>query len=298
MPRKKESEKNNKESKNKKGKREIHKEFNSFLSKNWIVEIKGSIPKNPKVLVGLPGIGNVAKIAADYLIDKNKLEPFLIIYGKYMPHSVIVNKDNVIEVPKIALYKLKNKKNEDIVIITGESQPITEESNYEFSELLFKLFDNKIKEIVAFAGRGLNNVPAEPKVAVVANDKNYLKKVIKELKKINKNVIYDEKEKAVVTITGLAGIIPGVAKIYDIKASVWMADTFSDPLFLGFNGSYELLRLLKDYWNLEIDLKELEEESNKIKTIVQKGGDIIKRLWEEQNKKLKEEKETLKKYYY
>jgi len=269
----------------------------SFLIGNWIIDQKEKPPENPYLLLGLPGIGNVAKISADYIIDKLKLKPFMVIYGKYMPHSVIINKDGTINLPAFYFYKFKNKDKKDVVIVTGESQPITEEATYEFAELVLKMFDYKIKEIVAFAGKGLWYVPEEPSISIVANDKKYLDSLIKKVQKINKNVKKDNSEH-LSTITGLAGVLPAFSKIFNIKASTWMADTYGDPLFLGFNGAYVLIKTLKEYWKFDIDLKELEEEYNKIIEMIKKGENIIKKMWKESEKKERKKEESIKKYYY
>ena len=88
----------------------MKKTKDSFLNNNWKIVLEKKLPKKPIIVSGMPGMGNVAKIAVDYIIEKLKLEPIGYIYGKFMPYSVIVNEDNTVEVPKFYIYSFKNKK--------------------------------------------------------------------------------------------------------------------------------------------------------------------------------------------
>ena len=60
--------------------------------------------KNPILIEGLPGIGNVGKIAADFVVDNLKAKKFLEITSNSFPNSVFVNEKNLIDLPKIEFY--------------------------------------------------------------------------------------------------------------------------------------------------------------------------------------------------
>ena len=47
--------------------------------------------KNPVLIEGLPGIGNVGKIAIDFLIDELKPNLVYTLYSYSFPHSVYIN---------------------------------------------------------------------------------------------------------------------------------------------------------------------------------------------------------------
>ena len=64
----------------------------------WIIKsnIGASVKlKNPILIEGLPGIGNVGKIAVDFLIDQLKHKIMYTIYSTSFPHSVFVNDGNI-----------------------------------------------------------------------------------------------------------------------------------------------------------------------------------------------------------
>ena len=104
--------------------------------------------KNPVLIEGLPGIGNVGKIAADFLVDELKAVKVYEIFSYKMPHSVFVNEKNLVELPSLEIYYKKSKK-QDILFLVGDIQPIDEESNYEFCDTVLDLFEkHKGKEII------------------------------------------------------------------------------------------------------------------------------------------------------
>ncbi|MFH0798453.1 MAG: PAC2 family protein, partial [Candidatus Woesearchaeota archaeon] len=63
----------------------------------------------PVLIEGLPGIGNVGKVAADFIIDSLKAKKVLEIHSYHFPHSVFINEKNLIELPIIELYHKKIK---------------------------------------------------------------------------------------------------------------------------------------------------------------------------------------------
>ena len=58
----------------------------------------GKTPKlnMPIFIEGLPGIGNVGKIAVDFLIDELKAKKLYEITSYAFPHSVFLNEDNLL----------------------------------------------------------------------------------------------------------------------------------------------------------------------------------------------------------
>src|SRR3972149_2347319 len=99
-----------------------------------IVEIS-EMPKlkNPHLICGLPGSGYVGKIAVDYLIEELKGVQFANIFSSSFPPQVSIQDDGTIDLMKNTLYYCKNKP-DDIVLLTGDAQPVTPESEYAMAE--------------------------------------------------------------------------------------------------------------------------------------------------------------------
>ncbi|MBS3116063.1 PAC2 family protein [Candidatus Woesearchaeota archaeon] len=213
---------------------------------------------NPLFIEGLPGIGNVGKIATDFLIEEFKAKKGFSFFSHKFPNSVFVNEANLVEMPKIELYfkKFNDAKKRDLLLLTGDIQPIDEESCYTFCEEIIKVAQNfKCQEIVTTGGIGLQSIPEKPRVFVTSNDPQLLKEYTK------KGLPVEEKIFGVVgPIMGVSGILLGLGKIRGMKAVSLLAETFGHPLFLGIKGAKELLRVLEAKFSLGININKMSKE--------------------------------------
>jgi len=129
--------------------------------KYWNIKQIGKIPKlkNAVFIEGLPGIGNVGKVAVDFLIDELKAKKLYEITSYTFPHSVFVNEDNLVELPIVEIFYKQTPKF-DLLFLGGDVQPVDEISSYEFSEKMLDIaqaFD--AKEVITLGGIGLNEIP-------------------------------------------------------------------------------------------------------------------------------------------
>lgn len=213
--------------------------------------------KNTILIEGLPGIGNVGKIAADFIIEKLKAKKIYDVKSNKYPHAVFVNEDNLVELPKIEIYH-KNLDGRDIWILAGDVQPIDESSCYDFCEGLIDLFKkNNGKEIITLGGIGLQVIPDKPKVYATANDK----KIITKYKMPG---LHEEIYGLVGPVIGVTGLLVGLAKDHDIPAIALLGETYGHPNYLGIKGAREILEILNKKLNLKLKLKELDEEIKQI----------------------------------
>lgn len=78
--------------------------------------------KNPIFVQGLPGFGNVGKIAAYLLIKFCSAKPFAELYSPSFPDYVAVNSKGICRLPRYEFYAASMEKN-DFIILTGDTQP-------------------------------------------------------------------------------------------------------------------------------------------------------------------------------
>lgn len=226
---------------------------------NW--EINASNKRTPSLrkpilIEGLPGIGNVGKIAVDFLIDELKATKMCDFFSYSFPHTVFVREDNLVELPEIALYykKLKNSKN-DLLLLAGDVQPIDEFSTYEFSEILLNYVSKFNPELViTLGGIGLPNIPKSPKVYITGTSKKII-----ECYKRNTNAS-NQLFGVVGPIIGVSGLLLGMAKRKKISAVSLLAETYSHPMYLGIKGAREILKILKKKLNLKLNVKKMDKE--------------------------------------
>ncbi|HZX44584.1 MAG TPA: PAC2 family protein [Candidatus Nanoarchaeia archaeon] len=209
--------------------------------------------KDPIFIEGLPGIGNVGKVVADFIVDELKAKKIYEITSDAFPHSVLVTEDNLVELPKIELF-YKKCNGQDFIFMAGDVQPIDESSSYEFSEKVLDIVQGLgVSEIITLGGIGLSEIPKEPKVFCTGNNKEMIKKYAD--KKINTN-LYG----VVGPIVGVTGLLLGLAGKRKINAIALLAETYGHPMYLGVKGAREVLKILNDKLNLGVDVDKLEKE--------------------------------------
>ncbi len=225
---------------------------------SWTITKVGKEPvlRSPILVEGLPGIGNVGKVAVDFLVDELKATKYCDFHSRSFPHSVFVNEKNLVELPMMTLYyKKMPKAKHDLLFLVGDIQPIDEVSCYEFCELILdmlKLFGGT--DVITTGGIGLQQIPTSPKVFITGANK----KVIDEYKKgVNvSSSLYG----VVGPIVGVAGVLLGIAPAKKMRAVGLLVETFGHPMYLGVKGAKELVLVIKTKLGLKLNLKRMEEE--------------------------------------
>jgi len=213
--------------------------------------------KNPILIEGLPGIGNVGKICVDFIIDNIEAKKFLEIYSDNFPSSVFVNEYNLIDLPKIELF-YKKYKNQDLILLSGDIQPTDEKTCYELCNKILDILEkHKGKEIITLGGIGLRKIPQDPKVYSTGNDKKIIKKY--KTPSINTKIFG-----VVGPIIGVSGLLLGLAEQRKIPAITLLAQTFAHPTYIGIKGSREILKILDEKFKLNLDLDSLNKEIKNI----------------------------------
>lgn len=212
---------------------------------------------NPILIEGLPGMGNVGKIAVDFIINSLKAKKLLEIHSYNFPHCVFVNEDNLVELPSIEMY-YKNINGRTLLLLSGDVQPLDEQSCYDFCNKILDTFEkDNGKEIVTLGGIGLQKVPLTPKVYCTGNDKKIIDKYI--FGKVS-NQIHGR----VGPIVGVSGLLAGLAGKRKIPAVTLLAETFGHPQYLGVKGAKEILKVINKKFGLKLDLQQLEGEIEEI----------------------------------
>lgn len=212
--------------------------------------------RNPILIEGLPGIGNVGKVAVDFMIDDLRAKKLCEFESYAYPHSVFVNERNLIELPIIEIYykQFKNKKN-DLMFLSGDVQPIDEISCYQFSEKVIDLFQEYGgKEVITLGGIAIKEAPKKPQVYCTGNNLKAIKSYAKGVQ-VNRN-LYG----AIGPIIGVSGLLLGLAKKRNIPAITLLAETYAHPMYLGVNGAREILSILNKKLGITVNIKALERE--------------------------------------
>ena len=92
------------------------------MDKPYLREISNPTLENPVFVQGLPGFGNVGRIAAHLLIKFCEAKPFAELYSPSFPDYVSISSKGIAYLPMYEFYSAPMEKN-NLVIMTGETQP-------------------------------------------------------------------------------------------------------------------------------------------------------------------------------
>jgi uncharacterized protein len=105
------------------------------VDKPYLREISKPTLENPIFVQGLPGFGNVGRIAAHLLIKFCEAKPFAELYSPSFPDYISISTKGIAHLPRYEFYSAPIEKN-NMVIMTGETQPSFDDvlAHYEMCE--------------------------------------------------------------------------------------------------------------------------------------------------------------------
>jgi proteasome assembly chaperone (PAC2) family protein len=227
----------------------------------WKIKLKNK-PKaypNAVLIVGLPGIANVGKIAADYLVAELETKLFAEIISDQGPAFTIIDENNLVIMPRIDLYHKKVKR-VNFFFLIGDYQPTDDNESYSFCTELLKLADKlKIKQILTLGGIGLEEEPQKPKIFMATNNKKFADN-------LKKYKIKTDISLRVGTILGITGLAVARSKM---SAAALLSETSVYPGFIGLNAAKVLIQKLKQIFSFDIKLNNLNKEIKAIEKIAE-----------------------------
>jgi uncharacterized protein (TIGR00162 family) len=228
---------------------------------NVIIKFKEKPELVDAVLIeGLPGVGNVGKLAAEHLVEELDFIKFAEIYSKFLPPQVIVGEDGTVSLVKHDIYYRKGLDGQrDIVLLTGDYQGLTPEGQYELSLETVKMAKElNVTLIFTLGGYGVIKLIEEPAVlgAVTSPD---LKERLGDL-----GVVFKKGEPSS-GIIGASGLLLGLGQLEGVDGICLMGETsgyFVDP-----RSARSVLSVLSRYLDFEIDYSSLEKKATQIDEI-------------------------------
>lgn len=219
--------------------------------------------KNPVMIVGLPGIGLIGKLAADHLINELKAEKIMEIFSPHLPPQVTVNSDGTVKLVSNELYAWKgNDKTPDILILVGDHQSATNEGHYELAGIYLDIAEKfHTRRIYTLGGYGTGKVITSPHVLYATNKPE----ILEEIKSYGATFNDGELSGGII---GASGLILGLGELRGIEAVCLMGETSGylvDP-----KSAQAVLGILSKALNMSIDTKELEARAQDVEKILTK----------------------------
>lgn len=213
----------------------------------------------PILIEGLPGVGNVGKLAAEHLIDEIGATKFADIYSTDFPPQVFVNDDGTIKLARNELYYWKGPT--DLIILTGDYQGLSTRGQYILVQSILQLVkEYGTQRIYTLGGYGVGVEVEEPTVTGAATHPD----LIEELEEYG--IVF--KDKGGGGIVGASGLLLGIGTMMDMEGVCLMGETSGYMVDPG--SAREVLKTLAAILGIEVGFAKLEEKAEEISKIAQR----------------------------
>lgn len=218
--------------------------------------------KGATVIVGLPGIGLVGKIAVDYLLKQFKPEKIADVYSDSFPPSVQTKNSKILLIKNELFYMKKG--NKEFILFSGPVQPSLDfkagssHEHYEFAETMVNYFKSiGVSEIVTLAGVnvGQARLNGKPEVIVAGSDDKIVKAWV------TAGAKGDKKEGL---IAGAAGLLVGLGRLRQIGGACLMGETNSQLIYGDHGSAKRVIEVLSKKYKFKINMKLIDKETKEI----------------------------------
>jgi uncharacterized protein (TIGR00162 family) len=142
----------------------------SEVDRTFFREVSKPVLESPIFVQGLPGFGNVGKIAAHLLIKFCSAKPFMELYSPSFPDYVSVTSKGVCNLPRYEFYAAPMEKN-DFIIMTGDTQPSFDDVQGHYAicdEILDTVQKHQCNMIITIGGIPMTEEKAQVYVAATS----------------------------------------------------------------------------------------------------------------------------------
>jgi hypothetical protein len=249
----------------------IHLKINTASTGEWLSMIeditvsylesfKDKHPVDPILIEGLPGIGQVGKLVAEYMIHMLKAEKIGEIHSIYFPPQVLLDETGLARLARNELF-LYQSEGRDIIFLVGDHQSTSNEGHYILADQYCEIAEElKVKRIFTLGGFGVGHLVNEPRV----------------LGAVNRAELRPELEEAGVTfnreepgggIIGAAGLMLGLSAQRGIDAVCLMGETSGylvDPM-----SAANVLGILSKLIDVPVDPTKLNDRASEMGKVIE-----------------------------
>lgn len=237
-----------------------------------LIRVLDTVTLNDPVLVeGLPGVGNVGKLAADYLRDQLHAKPLATIYSKFFPPQVYVSEEGLIRLVsnELTYVRAEEAGKRDLLILSGDYQGISPEGQYELTHrVLEHCHGLGVREVFTLAGFAQGHVIEKPRVLGAATSPARVAAMREH------GVVFSRNDPGGGLI-GASGLFLGLGRTFGMEGVCLMGETsgyFVDP-----RSAEAVLRVLTHALGIPLDFSELEAKAREIDRIAQKIHEVEQR---------------------
>lgn len=243
--------------------------------------------RDPILLEGLPGFGQVGRLVAEHLVKELGGKRFAELYSPHLPPQVLIQQNGIINMLSNNFFgiKLKNAKR-DLLVVVGEAQGATVTGQYEICEKIIEVAKEfKVKDIITVGGYATGKLLEEPRVYGAASRKEAMKPFK------GMDVSFSPKGGARGGIVGASGLLLGLAKIDGMNAVCLMGETPGHPLLIDAKAAEAIINVLEKYLNIKIPLGDLEKRAKELENFRLGLEKMMKKMMKKKEKQEKTEED-------
>jgi len=213
---------------------------------------------NPVLIEGLPGIGFVANIASLHLIQELKAKLFAEIRLSSFQDIAITADDGKVRFPTNEFYyhKGRDKEERDLIILYGNTQALTTVGQYELCGRVLDLArDLGCNYMITLGGFRRDEKVTTPKLYCAASDTETVKEAVGLGAEIMEGQIF-----------GVAGLLVGLSKLWNIKSFCLLSDT--PGFYPDAEAAREILNAICKMLHLKVDTNRLDKAAETTREIL------------------------------
>lgn len=213
----------------------------------------------PILIVGLPGVGNVGKIAADFVSYKLKAKRMACILSSDLPPQVFIDDECCVYPAAHELWFAKDVNGHDLIFLQGEFQGSTQEGQFDITKLVFDtILPFNPSMIITLGGYGLGSIVKDPRVLGVVTDP----KLKSKMEKFGLSFVPHEPQGGIV---GAAAMFIAFADAYGIDGVSMIGETSG---YISDSKSAKcVVDVLCEFLEIKLDTSEMQESIDKVDEI-------------------------------
>ncbi|MDD1677746.1 MAG: proteasome assembly chaperone family protein [Methanomicrobiales archaeon] len=207
---------------------------------------------------GLPGIGQVGKLVAEYMIEEIGAELVAEIHSVYFPPQVLVDEQGIARLLDNEVYLFRGETN--LLFLVGDAQSASGEGHYRMAGTYLDIAERfAVRRLYTLGGYGVGHFVDDPQVFAAVNRE--------ELKQEVQDAGGSFSSEGGMGIVGTSGLLLGMGKSRGMEGICLMGETSGylvDPL-----SAKKLLSVLCRLLHIEVDPTRLSDRAREMEQFVQ-----------------------------
>ncbi|MBM3303577.1 MAG: proteasome assembly chaperone family protein [Candidatus Aenigmarchaeota archaeon] len=233
--------------------------------------------RNPLLIEGLPGVGNIGRVAVGYMIKELGAKKFADLYSEHFFPFVMLQEGYNIRLLKneFYYYKAKGAGQRDLILLIGDCQSLSPHGHYEVADAILE-FAQKLGVREVFTIGGLATGELEKRAGVLGAATS--EKVKDRYAKFGVNFNAGDK---VGYIVGAAGLIPGLSKERGMDGLCILGETTGFPIVTDPKAAEAVLNVLTKIIKIKINMARLDSSVKEMEGFIKKVEALQKKAIED-----------------